>query len=111
MTGACCIGLIRVHDEARWQEYVAQVGETVNQYGGTVLFRGIKSLGLAGEQLVGVMPTERVVALQFADAASARRWHDSPEYQRLIPIRDRGADVALILYTDGDSTVSGDESP
>ena len=98
MTGACYVGMIRVRDDACWQESVARVGGTVSVYGGTILFRGMHEQIMAGEKFTGVMPMERVVMLQFSDAASARRWHDSAEYQQLIPLRDRAADVTLILY-------------
>ena len=39
-----------------------------------------------------------VVALRFADVPAAKRWHDLPEYQAPIPLRDAGADVTLELY-------------
>ncbi len=99
MTGACYVGLIRVRDDACWQEYVARVGATLSLYGGTILFRGMQERIMAGEKFTGAMPLARVVVLQFADVVCARRWHDSAEYQQLIPLRDRAADVTLILYT------------
>lgn len=99
VSAAYYVGLIRVRDALRWQEYIDLVGATVAQYGGRVLFRGANGQIMAGKQLVGTTPFDRVVTLQFTDEAAARRWHDSPEYQRLVPIRDRGADVVLNLYT------------
>ncbi len=87
------VGLIHVRDEAIWQSYVSQVGAVIAQYDGVVLFRGEHVA-----QMSGSMTHEKVVTLQFADVASAMRWHDSPEYQRLISIRDAAADVTLVLY-------------
>ena len=92
-TPAYYLGLIRVINNDAWQQYLSLVGATIEQYGGRVLFRGVKRAVMAGS------PThERVVTLVFTDEISARRWHDSAEYQALIPLRDRGASVTLVLY-------------
>ncbi|MEI6737179.1 MAG: DUF1330 domain-containing protein [Pseudomonadota bacterium] len=98
MTAAYYVGLILIRDAEKWQEYMRQVGSTITQYGGVVVFRGVKHQDMAGEGIADAIPHSDVVTLQFADIASARRWHDSPEYQRLIRTRDLGADVTLILY-------------
>ncbi|MBL8515043.1 MAG: DUF1330 domain-containing protein [Betaproteobacteria bacterium] len=91
--GAICVGHIRVKDAQAWEQYRSQVSTTMTQYGGELLFRGARRQGFSGSAL-----GERVVALRFADLAAARRWHDSPEYQALIPLRDAGADVTLELF-------------
>ncbi len=92
---AYCVGQIRVKDAAAWEEYRSRVGATVAQYGGQVLFRGRRSRVLAG----GEVP-ELVVSLRFESATEANRWHDSPEYQALLPLRARAAEVKLVLYED-----------
>jgi uncharacterized protein (DUF1330 family) len=91
--GAICVGHIRVKDPAAWEQYRSQVGATITQYGGELLFRGQWKQNFSGTAL-----GERVVALRFADLATAQRWHDSPEYQTLIPLRDAGAAVTLELF-------------
>jgi uncharacterized protein (DUF1330 family) len=93
MSNVYFVGLIKVRDAAIWQTYLAEVGETITQYGGVVLFRGAFEKSLSGNTA-----HEYVVTLQFTNTTDALRWHDSPEYQRLIPIRDAGADVTLTLY-------------
>ena len=99
MSGAYFIGLIRVKDMVAWREYVGQVAATIHLYGGEVMFRGANGQMMAGHQFAAAIPLEQVVTLQFSNEADAMRWHDSPEYQRLIPIRDRGANVVLSLFT------------
>lgn len=90
---AYCVGQIRVKDAASWEQYRSQVGATIAQYGGEVQFRAaIETV------FVGRGEHDSVVALRFADIEAAKRWHDSPEYQALIPLRDQGADVTLVLY-------------
>lgn len=76
-----------------WEEYRSRVGATIKQYSGELLFRGQQQRLLSGE-----LSHEAVVALQFENLDAANRWHDSPEYQALIPIREQAADVILVLY-------------
>ncbi len=94
---ALCVGHIRVKDPEIWEAYRSAVGATIAQYGGELLFRGLRR-----QDFSGAAPGEKVVALRFADLGAARRWHDSPEYQALIPVRDAGADVTLVLYEEQD---------
>ena len=90
---AYCVGQIRVKDAVAWEQYRRQVGATIAQYGGEVLFRA------AIERVVtGHGKHDSVVALRFTDIDAAKQWHDSPEYRALIPLRDQGADVTLVLY-------------
>jgi uncharacterized protein (DUF1330 family) len=90
---AFCIGHITVTDPARWEEYRARVAATVSLYGGEVLLRGDWRACFSGRKL-----GENAVVLRFADALAARAWHDSPEYQALVALRDAGARVTLELY-------------
>jgi uncharacterized protein (DUF1330 family) len=90
---AICVGHIHVKNAEAWEAYRSQVGATVAQYGGQLLFRGQRQRVFSGE-----MPHENVVALQFESLEAANRWHESPEYQALLPIREQAADVTLILY-------------
>jgi uncharacterized protein (DUF1330 family) len=92
---AYLVGTIKVRDPQAWQAYVEQVGATFGPFGGHVVFRGSKM-----DELNGVAHGERVVIVEFPDLDSLRRWHDSPEYQALIPHRNQGADVVLTSYAD-----------
>ena len=90
---AFCIGQIRVRNTEAWEQYRQQVSATIKQYGGEVVFRGTQARAFSGE-----LPYEWVVVLQFDNLDAANRWHDSSEYQALLPIREKGADVTLVLY-------------
>ena len=90
---AICVGHIRVKDPEVWEQYRSRVGATIAGHGGELLFRGQRRECFAGES-----SGDRVVAIRFADLASARRWHGSPEYQALVGLRERGADVTLELF-------------
>jgi uncharacterized protein (DUF1330 family) len=90
---AYVVGTIRVTDPQRWQQYVERVGATFGVAGGRVLLRGSRAAALSGEA-----HGERVVVIEFEDVDAARRWHDSPEYRSLVPLRNAAADVVLTLY-------------
>lgn len=91
---AYIIGTIRVRDPEAWQSYLAQVGATFGPFGGRLVFRGEKAIRLSG-----AAHGERVVVVEFPDLDRIRGWHESPQYQGLIELRDRGAEVVLTAYT------------
>ena len=64
------------------EPYRAAVPATIAQYGGRFLIRGG-----ATELVEGGPEPKRVVILEFADTAAAKRWYNSPEYQKILPIR------------------------
>ncbi|MDX1409494.1 MAG: DUF1330 domain-containing protein [Saprospiraceae bacterium] len=88
------IGQIRVKDQQAWQNYAAQVGKVIEQYGGTILFRGRSESVLSGDPDA----PDLVVAIRFDNAELAKRWHDSADYQALVPVREQGEDVHLVVY-------------
>ena len=90
---AFIVGTIRVTDPATWQRYVEGVGATFGPYGGRVLLRGALAHALAGQP-----HGDRVVVAEFPDLDALMRWHESPEYQSLIALRDAGAEVVLAAY-------------
>jgi len=90
---AFIIGHIRVRDSDAWERYRSKVGDTVEQWDGEIVFRGHRSIVFSGEP-----PADQVVVIRFSSTAAARRWHDSPEYQSLITLRQKAADVDLVLY-------------
>lgn len=96
---AICVGHIRVKDALRWEQYRSRVGATITRYGGELLFRGNWQGHFSGSARDG-----QIVAMRFADLDAARRWHDSPEYQALVSLRDAGADVTLELYEEQGTT-------
>ena len=62
--------------------YRAAVPATLAQYGGKYLARGG-----AAELIEGGPEPKRIVILEFTDAAAAKRWYNSPEYQKILPGR------------------------
>jgi uncharacterized protein (DUF1330 family) len=92
---AYLVGQIRVTDPVEWQRYVERVGATFAPHGGSVLFRGVKAVELARHA-----HGERIVVARFDSLAALQAWHDSPEYQALVALREAGAEVVLTAYED-----------
>jgi uncharacterized protein (DUF1330 family) len=65
-----------------YEPYRGLAGASVAQYGGRFVARGGKA-----ELIEGGPEPKRVVIIEFADADTARRWYNSPEYQAALPIR------------------------
>jgi uncharacterized protein (DUF1330 family) len=90
------VGTIRVTNVEIWQQYVSRVGATIEAYGGEIMFRGSRDGGPIPAVSSG---SQLIVVLRFVDEAAASRWHQSADYQRLVPVRDAGAEVHLVLYS------------
>ncbi|GLV56551.1 hypothetical protein KDH_33910 [Dictyobacter sp. S3.2.2.5] len=83
---------VKVHDPQMYEEYRKQVGATLEKYGGKFLVRGG-----AFEVIEGEWPLQRLVILEFEDAAQFRRWYDSPEYSKIREIRFRASEARAVM--------------
>lgn len=83
---AYSIFAITITDPVRYADYARHTPRIIDQYGGRMLVRG-------GEPEVteGSFPGQRVVVVEFADRAAARRFLNSPEYQAIIGIRQNAS--------------------
>ena len=90
---AYLVGQIHVRDPELWERYVAGVGASLEPFDAELVFRGRREAVLAGET-----HRELAVVIRFADLATLHAWHASPDYQRLVALRDRAADVVIVAY-------------
>ncbi len=74
---------IQVTDAAKYKEYVDQAPATIAAFGGAFAVRGG-----AVDVVAGAPPTGRVVVLEFPSMVQAKAWHESPAYQKIVPIRN-----------------------
>ena len=75
------------------EPYRAAVGGTIEQYGGRFLARAG-----ATELIEGGPEPKRIVILEFADTAAVKRWYNSPEDQKILPMRlDNSTGRAFIV--------------
>jgi uncharacterized protein (DUF1330 family) len=73
---------VNVTNPAGYEAYRPLAGASVAQYGGRFLVRGGKA-----ELIEGTQEPARLVVIEFPDAAAAKRWYNSPEYQEALKIR------------------------
>lgn len=79
-------GNIEITDPALYDQYRAEVPAVIAAHGGRYLVRGG-----ATEVLEGQASVVRQVILEFPDMARLKGFYFSPEYQRLVAIRQRAA--------------------
>jgi uncharacterized protein (DUF1330 family) len=87
------LGLIELKDPSAFEEYRAQVGATVEQYGGRITQRGVRGDIFWNE--LECKPFSAYVQLAFPSAIDAKHWAASPEYLSLVPIRNQAMQLTL----------------
>jgi uncharacterized protein (DUF1330 family) len=88
---AYLIADIEVHDQDLYAEYRRQVPSLIQQYGGRFIVRAG-----AHEVLEGDWQPKRVVVIEFPDMATLKSWYTSPEYAKLIALRQRASGGSII---------------
>jgi uncharacterized protein (DUF1330 family) len=76
------IAEIEITNPAGYEPYRTAVPATIAQYGGRYLTRGSDI-----ELIEGGPEPKRVVILEFADSTAVKRWYNSLQYQKILPIR------------------------
>ena len=87
------IGLIQLNDLEAFEEYRSQVGDTVSLYQGKIISRGSFNTFLWNELKCDSFSA--VVELEFPDLEHSESWANSPEYQALVPIRNKAMKLTL----------------
>jgi uncharacterized protein (DUF1330 family) len=89
---AYVIAEIEITDETEYAKYRPLAAAAVARFGGRYVVRGGEARLLEG----GPAP-QRVVVLEFPDAAAARGWYESEEYQAAVKIRQKASKGRLVL--------------
>lgn len=87
---AYLIADVEVTNMQVYEEYRQKVPSAIAAYGGRYLVRGGTVRRLEGE-----LDPHRVVVLEFSDMAGLNAFYESPEYQRLIPLRQSASRSSL----------------
>jgi predicted GIY-YIG superfamily endonuclease len=90
---AYLVGHITIKDDGLWQKYVDGVGESLAPFDSRIIFRGQLVRVLAGQH-----EHDLVVVIEFPDQSTLDAWFSSEKYQKLIPLRDKAADVVITTY-------------
>lgn len=91
------IGLMELDNEDAFAEYRSQVGQTIALYKGSIKNRGSVTELFWNE--LGSAPFNTFVELEFPTAQDAHAWANSPEYQLLVPIRNKAMKLTLFSVT------------
>ena len=86
------IAQYRVEDLALYREYQKGSAPTIAKYGGELV-----AFDVASEPIEGDPPGPQTVILKFEDAAAARKWYDSPEYQAEVGKRLKATQGFAVL--------------
>lgn len=101
---AYVIATMTVEDPDSYSRYTARTPAILARHGGRFLTRGD-----AVETLEGAPFRQRMVLIEFPDAAAARAFYADPEYQQMSHWRRAGAsDGRLILQEGRDDTGAPD---
>jgi uncharacterized protein (DUF1330 family) len=86
---------VDVKDAQAFEAYKQPSAASVAQYGGRFIVRSSQY-----EVLEGNWHPTRLVVLEFPSIEAAKRWYESPEYRRVMPIRLQHA-VSQMILVDG----------
>jgi uncharacterized protein (DUF1330 family) len=86
---------VDVKDAKAFEPYKQPTGASVAQYGGRFIVRSSEYEVLEGDW----RPT-RLVVIEFPSLDAAKRWYESPEYRKVLPIRLQHA-VSKMLLVNG----------
>ena len=92
MPAAYALIQVDVFDPEAFDAYRAHAPETIQRYGGEYIVRG----GVY-EVLEGPDPLPRLVVIRFPSMSAAKDWYGSPDYRKLLAVRQRSAKTNLVL--------------
>ena len=95
MVNGYIVAQISVTDTETYKSYVAQVGATVEKFGGEYIVRGGQS-----DTVEGTAPGERTVVIRFPSYQAAQDWYHSEDYKDVGAIR-RSASSGMMTIVEG----------
>ena len=87
------IGIFKIQSSKDFDDYRAQVGATIELYGGKLVCRGVCESPFWNQLNAAMFDT--FVELSFSSLEDAKRWANSPEYLALLPVRERAMQLTL----------------
>jgi uncharacterized protein (DUF1330 family) len=71
----------QISNREGYDPYLAEVPKTLEAYGAEILAADFESEGIEGDA------KQVTVVLKFSSKDAAKKWYQSPEYQRIIGLR------------------------
>ena len=81
---------IKVKDLESFEEYAGKAVPVIAEHGGETI-----AMGGVAKLLAGQADHDYEAVIQFPNTAAVEAFYESDEYQALIPLRDKGADVVF----------------
>lgn len=81
-----------VKDQAKLEQYGAAARATIAAAGGEIVGRFRREEVFAGD-----FNHSAFLLFTFPDAATAKAWNASADYQALVPLRNEAADMTIVL--------------
>jgi uncharacterized protein (DUF1330 family) len=94
---------MRISDPETYRKYTALTPAIVRRHRGRFLTRGDEVVTVEGETF-----TDRMVILEFPDAASAKAWYDDADYQPASQFRRAASVGRMMLQAGRDNTSDPD---
>ena len=88
----CLIAESRTKDAEAYARYQAQVPDIISKYGGRYIVRGGSITPVSGD-----WSPERIIILEFESLDHLHRCFSSPEYRKIAPLHDTGADFRSVI--------------
>jgi uncharacterized protein (DUF1330 family) len=85
---------VTVTDRPKFESYLEKTRPVGAKYGGKPVVIGTHPKMLNGESDSHQM----VFVIEFESMAALDKWHNSDEYQALIPLRDEGSIQHMVAY-------------
>ena len=90
---AYLVANVTVRDAEKMEAYAAAAGPTLAAHGGELILDG-----RLAETLSGAWNAPGVALVRFPSVEAAQKWHNSPEYKALAPLRASAADMDIALF-------------
>ena len=88
---AYIVAEVHVTDPAGFTNYARQVPATLAPFHGKTIARALPDVR------EGAPPNGDIVIIAFDSLQDANRWYQSPEYSKLIPLRQKAATTRLMI--------------
>ena len=85
----------KIMDLEAFREYAVVAQPLVERHGGRYL-----AVDKEPEVLSGEWPFVRTIIVAYPNLAAAQKVYDSPEYKRIVPIRQRAVDANIAIVRD-----------
>ncbi len=96
MPKAAVISQVTVTDKEKFQSYIAGTRSVASKYGARPVAIGTQPKMLHGDNDGHQM----VFVIEFEAMEQLDTWHNSDEYQALVPLREEGSDQRMVAYED-----------